>query len=208
MREEHFHQAVLPVRVPRGNEGFWQIICQLAETKGTFTVADIDGESNVNVKLIQKYIRLLVAGGFVERVRVGELRFVAPTYRLVKTSRLAPRVRRDGSMIPGNAYEQVWTAIRSLRVFTLRELLFAAATPEAKPTYDNTKCYVARLTSAGYLAVAEEKAGNKPQIWRLRPHMNSGPKPPMVKVIRTDAMWDPNVKKFVGQPATAQEASR
>jgi hypothetical protein len=207
MRPEHFHHATLPVRVPRGNDGFWQIICQLHEAQGTFTVADIDGESNVNIKMIQKYLRLLIAGGFVERAaRSNNQRFVAPAYRLVKHQKRAPRVRADGSLI-APAIEHLWTAIRNLKTFGLKDLIFAATTPDVSPSYALAKRYATYLTSAGYLSVLQPKVGSRPQLWRLKPGMNTGPKPPGRKAINAAAMWDPNLGRFVGDAPLAREVS-
>jgi hypothetical protein len=213
MREEHFHKASLPVRVPRGNEGFWQIICRLSETQSSFTVEDIDGESNVNPQLIRKYIRLLVAGGFVESCgsrgaksgKSGD--FKAGAYRLLKKQRQAPRVRADGSLIPRTtAMEQLWTAIRSLKTFGLRDLIFSATTEDVKPSYALAKRYAHYLTTGGYLTVINPTHTGK-QRWRLKPGMNTGPLPPRMKAIRADAMWDPNLGAFVGEPAIAKEVS-
>lgn len=206
MRAEHFQETPLKVRVPRGNDGFWQIICQLHRSQGTFTVADIDGESCVNVKLIQKYIRLLIAGGFAERV--GQKRkFVAPVYRLLKSPTRAPRVRPDGSLIPATRIEHLWTAIRGLKTFKLRELAFAASSPDVKPSYALTKRYVTYLTTAGYLTIVQPSIGTSAQVWRLKPGMNTGPLPPCFKAVRADAMYDQNLKAFVGEPPVAREVS-
>jgi hypothetical protein len=204
MRAEHHHKANLKVRVPRGNEGFWQIICQLHSSQGTFTVVDIDGESCVNPQLIRKYIRLLIAGGFVERIGRDRGKFASASFRLLKSPNRAPRVRPDGSMIHANAIEHLWTAIRTLKSFGLRELMFAASTPEVAPTYALAKRYAAYLTRAGYLSV---KANAGKHTWRLKPGMNTGPLPPAIQEVRAEVMWDRNLKAFVGEAPIASEVS-
>jgi hypothetical protein len=207
MRSEHFQETPLKVRVPRGNDGFWEIICKLHKTQGTFTVADIDGESCVNPALIRKYIRLLILGGFVEPVSAkGKERFVAPLYRLLKSPSRAPRVRPDGSLIPGTATEQLWTAIRNLKTFGMKDLIFAATTPDVKPSYHLAKRYAAWLTAAGYLTVLNKSYTGK-QRWRLKPGMNTGPLPPTVREFSADAMYDPNLKAFVGPAPIVKEVS-
>jgi hypothetical protein len=209
MRSEHFQETPLKVRVPRGNDGFWEIICKLHKSQGAFTVADIDGESCVNAQLIRKYIRLLILGGFVEPVSTHrrKRRFVAPLYRLVKQPTRAPRVRPDGSLISGTAIEQLWTAIRNLKAFGLKDLVFAATTPDVKPTYQMAKRYAGYLTTAGYLTVPNASHDGK-QVYRLKPGMNTGPLPPCLKAVRADAMFDPNLKAFVGPAPIASEVSR
>jgi hypothetical protein len=210
MRAEHYHETSLKVRVPRGNAGFWEIICKLHRAQGDFTVADIDGESNVNVKMIQKYVRLLIAGGFVERVGRKDRpakRFEASRFRLLKSPNRAPRVRADGSGIADAAIGNLWTAIRGIKSFGLRELMFTAATDDVKPSYALTKRYVCYLTTAGYLTVVLSAVGSKPATWRLKPGMDTGPLPPCLKALRADAMYDPNLKAFVGAPALASEVA-
>lgn len=208
MRSEHYQEASLKVRVPRGQEGFWQIIRQLHETQGTFTVADIDGESNVPVKSIQKYVRLLVAGGFLECTgSVKRRSLTAPVYRLVKPQKPAPRVRADGSLIAADAIDHLWTAMRTLKTFGLRELIFAATTTDVKPTYQLAKRYVCYLTSAGYFMVLQPKQGSKPQVWRLKPAGNTGPKAPRLKAVGAFAVWDPNCNAFMGGSSVVSEVA-
>src|SRR5712664_2257003 len=112
MRPEHHQAASLKVRIPRGNAGFWQIIRGLHASQGAFTVADIDGESNVDPHDIKGYVLALARAGFLEVVsRSGK--GGATVYRLVRNQNEAPRVRRDGSLVLPTAAEQLWTAIRS-----------------------------------------------------------------------------------------------
>lgn len=213
MRAEHFHTAALLVRMPRGQDGFWQIICRLSESQGTFSAMDIDGESNVSIKGIEKYIRLLVAGGFIAPLEVRKKaargkasRFVAPLYRQIKFQKRTPRIRPDGSLIPATAIEQLWTAIRSLKTFGLKELIFAATTDEVTPSYALAKRYVHYLTTAGYLTAAVQARGRS-RAWRLKPGMNTGPLPPCLKAVRARTMWDPNINTFVGGAPEASEVS-
>jgi hypothetical protein len=207
MRSEHFHETTLKVRVPRGHDGFWQIICQLSRSQGRFTIADIDGESNVPVRSIQKYLRLLVAGGVIQPAGPRAGKFEVVHYTLVKPSLRAPRVRADGSTIADAAIGHLWTAIRNMKIFGLRELMFTAATEDVKPTYALAKRYVCYLTTAGYLTVMQPSVGNTPQVWRLKPGMDTGPLPPCLKAVRSDAMYDPNLKAFVGAPVVASEVA-
>lgn len=205
MHPEHFQETPLKVRVPRGNDGFWEIMCKLHVSQGTFTVADIDDESCVNAQLIRKYVRLLLAGGFIERVGASNPDFKSAVYRLVFQPKRAPRVRPNGSLIPGTATELLWTAIRSMKSFTLKELIFAATTPDVKPSYALAKRYAHYLTVAGYLTVVVPS--NKKQVWRLKPKMDTGPLPPQLKAVRADALFDQNLKAFVGPAPIVKEVS-
>lgn len=216
MRREHFNNASLPVRVPRGYEGFWEIMVKLDKEQGCFTVADIDGESNVSVKCISKYLTALVAAGFVEAIGARHHaikgKYPTPLYKLLKHPVKAPRVRHDGSIVPTTAVEQLWNAMRNLPgAFSLAELVFAASTDDVKPNKQTAGCYVRRLYNAGYLSVAKQtrrggvNGRGGAAAWRLKPNMNTGPLPPSLKHINGKSVWDPNLQKFVGKAPIARE---
>lgn len=216
MRAEHFNSANLPVRVPRGYEGFWEIMLKLDKEQGCFTVADVDGESNVSVKCISKYLTALVAAGFVEAIgnrhHATKGKYPTPLYKLLKQPVTAPRVRRDGSVVPSTTHEQLWIAMRNLTAgFSLTELMFAATTDEVKPNVQTAGRFVRRLHRAGYLAVTKttRRGGVNGRggaaAWRLKPGMNTGPLPPSLKHINGKSVWDPNLKKFMGTAPIAKE---
>lgn len=206
MRKDlHYHHNTFNVRIPRGREGYWEIIRHLDTVQDTFTVKDIDRESNVEPGQIREYVRLLVKGGFL-RIECHERRRGSdvPVYRLVKKPKSAPRLRANGSVIFATAQEQIWTAIRSLKTFGVDELVFAATTDDVKVTKAFAQRYVTRLTTAGYLAVVQSQAGrHRKQAWRLKPNQNTGPKPPVP--YRVTAMWDPNLCVEVGEPSPIAE---
>jgi hypothetical protein len=217
MHKEHFHNASLPVHVPRGFEGFWEIMLRLDAAQSCFTVADVDGESNVSVKCISKYLTALVRAGVAERVATRQHgikgKFPTPLYKLLKKPVKAPRLRPDGSQVPAStAHEQLWIAMRNLTTgFSLVELVFAATTDDVKPDKQTAGCFVRRLHKAGYLAVtkATRRGGVKGRggasAWRLKPGMNTGPSPPSLKHINGKSVWDPNLKKFMGDAPIAKE---
>jgi hypothetical protein len=205
--DPHFHHNTFNVRVPRGREGFWHIILDLADSEDNFSVADIDRESNVDVHQVRRYVAQLVRGGFLkldchERRRNCDV----PLYRLVKRQKQAPRLRRDGSPIFSTQTEQVWTAIRALKTFGLAELVYAATTDDVKVTAAFARRYLHRLTVGGYLAVAQPHAGrHRKQIWRLVPKNNTGPKPPVP--YRVTVMWDQNLNVEIGDYPIAEEVA-
>jgi hypothetical protein len=192
--------GALAVRVPRGIDGYWAIIRELAKTKGEFTVADVDDESNTDIASVKRYVRALERGGFlavarVERRTAGRPRHI---YRLQKDQADAPRFRANGELIEASDQQQLWNAIRTLKTFTLPELLLPASTP-IRTLW--ARRYLTMLHCAGYLVQLQTAAGkHRPATWRLKPGMDTGPKPPERRRITTVALWDPNVKKFIGQP--------
>lgn len=217
MHKEHFQAAQLPVRVPRGFEGFWEIMVRLDKEQGCFTVADIDGESNVSVKCISKYLTSLTRAGFAEQVTTRahgvKGKYPTPLYKLLKHPVKAPRLRPDGSVVPGaTVHEQLWIAMRNLSAgFSLTELMFAATTEEVKPNKQTAGRFVRELHNAGYLAVTRttRRGGVNGRggaaAWRLKPGMNTGPLPPSLKHVDGKAVWDANLKKFMGEPPIAKE---
>lgn len=219
MHKEHFHNASLPVRVPRGYEGFWEIMVRLDKAQGCFTVADVDGESNVSIKCISKYLKALVAAGFVEPIstRPHKIRgkYPTPLYKLMKHPLKAPRVRADGSLVlDTTAAEQLWIAMRNLTTgFSLAELMFAATTEDVKPNRQTAGRFVRQLHQAGYLAVTNTtrrggiKGRGGASAWRLKPGMNTGPLPPSLKHINGKSVWDPNLQKFMGSAPIAKEVT-
>ncbi|MGJ5203616.1 hypothetical protein [Bradyrhizobium sp. HKCCYLR20261] len=202
------HEAKLDVRVPKGNDGFWQIMNYLQTRDGEFTVGDVDELTCSCVQNVSKYLKGLLNAGIAEqcgeRPATMKGQFASPLYRLVKTPVLAPRVRDDGSLIPPTAQECTWNAIRTMKQFTVQELIFAATTDQVRPKRRATARYVLLLERAGYLVRVGK---GQPHRYRLKPDMNTGPQPPSCKLFDVRVVWDPNVKKFFGETPEAQEAT-
>lgn len=204
MQRELHDSGTLAVRVPRGCDGYWAIIRGLAKAQGEFTSSDVDGGSNTDVGSVKRYIRSLVRGGFIAVVRVecrGGRRTPRHVYRLVKDQAHAPHFRGDGSLIVASAQQQLWNAIRTLPTFTLPELLVPAVTP-IRPLW--AKRYLTWLRAAGYLVQLQAAAGkHRHATWKLKPGMNTGPRPPERRRVNAERVWDPNLRKFMGEPAVA-----
>jgi hypothetical protein len=208
MHPEHHDRGTLTVRVPRGNDGYWAIIRRLAESQGTFTAADVDGASNTDIGSVRRYVRALHRAGFLDVVRIERTKAKQPrhVYALKVNQATTPRFRGDGTPIGVAAQKQIWTAIRALKQFTLPELVFAATTPECRFGAVWAKRYLTMLHQAGYLVQLKPAAGqHRHATWRLKPSMDTGPRPPERRRITTDALWDPNLKKFVGDEPVASE---
>lgn len=202
-RRPHPEHVALSIRVPRGQQGFWELMCEHTRRQGTFTVADIDGGSNVEASTIRDYLRRLVIGGYVvvagEEPGQGTDR---KRYRVEKPRADAPRLRRDGTELAREAQWRLWTAMRGLRRgFTIRELAFTAGLDE--PVRQTTAAsYVKHLHQAGYLTVVGRASGPQQRTYRLV--RNTGPKPP--RILRTKAVWDDNSLEIVG-PSQTEVAS-
>jgi len=192
----------LTARVPRGHQGYWQLIREAHYRDGAFTVWDIEGQTNADRKAVRDYIRRLEKAGIVAEAGFTE--------RGEKVRRLisdpgpeAPRLRRDGSPAreTGRGNEQLWRAARMLGQFTLQELSTAASTDEVQVSRETAKTYCRHLHRAGYLARVnggEARRGEtpKPIVYRLLPSAYTGPLAPQIQLTRF--VFDPNMGRVVG----------
>lgn len=194
-------QARLTVRVPRGQQGFWEIIRDLK----AFTVSDVDQRSNVARSTVRDFIVRLERGGFVARDGVdetsGHIR-----YRLVRDQPDAPKLKRDGSPARQRlGQDQMWRVIRMSGSggLTATDLALTASTEDHPVKLTTAQAYLKALHRAGYLAVLRPgRPGHKPgtgslTVYRLLPSMRTGPLAPQVQRIK--AVWDPNLCRHVGQ---------
>lgn len=202
--------ATLTVRVPRGHQGFWQVIRDLHRRKKKWTLLDVDGACNVAKKTVHDYLQRLCKGGFVERTGITGN---TPVYRLVKDQPTAPRLRRDGSPCrdTGRGQDQMWRTMKMTPRFDARELAVHATTEEVPVSLEAAKSYISRLKSAGYLQEllpgkpgrrGQRGTGGRLAVYRLLPAMNTGPLAPQIQA--TDFVWDPNTEKVMDKVTVAR----
>ncbi|WP_279480307.1 hypothetical protein [Aureimonas sp. SK2] len=189
----------------RGNEHYWQVIRQLDEA-GTWTVHEIDLQSRTKARgTITDYVKRLVKAGIAEPT--GEMRqhrnMTTPTYRLLKRPVTAPSLKADGTPSHlGRAQAQIWNVMRSPMArhgITVVDLALFASTEVVPIARSTAQRYADRLEAAGYLLVGKAS----PKTYRLKPDMNTGPKPPAV--IEARMIFDRNRGAIVG-PMAAEEA--
>lgn len=193
----------LKARVPRGYEDYWRLIrAAAAAGAGTFTISEIAGETNAQRQSVEHYVARLRAGGFVGLAEPAKIN-KPNVFRLLKSPTTAPRLRADGSEITiASAQERLWRAMRSLVRFSTRELAYAATVEKHPVLVKTAQRYVNQLACAGYLEA--QGASRRPALYRLKPGMNTGPKPPSILAI--DAVWDRNLNEVIGEPvAVARE---
>ncbi len=144
----------------------------------------------------EDYLLSLVAAGIVTVEERPPRRRRDNRFTLVQdTGAEAPRVRKDGSIVPPTKTEALWRTIKMLGNFTYAELA-AAAGAEGLQARD----YCQHLARAGYLLVTETKHPN-PTIYKLAPGKNTGPLPPQIQ--RTKTVYDPNLRQIVWADADA-----
>lgn len=176
----------LSLAVPRGEAGFWSIILEL-DKAGPWTVRQVSDRTQVRVQSARLYIRKLRLGGFAEVVesRASGNLPDALVYRLVDGRKplLAPRLTKDGAVLPESNKEKLWRAMKMAKKFTLDDLVAACA----DVPLSTAKGYSLALTAAGILT----KQGS---IFRLV--KNLGSQAP--RVLRAKLVFDPNAKVVVG----------
>jgi len=190
--------------VPRGNDGIWSVILDLDQA-GPWTARDVTQQTNVNAGTPRDYIRCLSAAGIV--VVVGSRRTGgknpqdAPLYRLTRRPIEAPRVRRDGSLIPEAANETLWRTMKMLKVFTASELADFACSEGRTMNRNYAHSFANALVHAGVLV----KVPSKTRDTRYRLIRNVGARAP--KILQTRLVLDPNTNTVIGR-AVAREVSR
>lgn len=197
--------------VLRGIEHFWSVIREL-DVAGPWTVHDVYMQSNVGDRsTVSDFVRRLVAAGMAvegkERVAVAGPSKTATTYRLSGHQPMrAPRLRRDGtSADQGRGQQQMWNVMRgplARNGFTFHDLVLWGSTDEIRVAKETARKYTSHLAGAGYLLQLRAGEPGKPALWRLKPAMNTGPRPPLILTARI--VFDQN--RMTAAPFEAEEA--
>lgn len=209
----------IPLALPRSPEHYWKVMQQLT-AKG-FTIRDVAFSSDgVAYSTVKDYARFLLAEGFIKKVGERNVGYtMADVYRIAKSSRVAPVLRRETfTGKRGLIQQQVWRAMRTLPAFTLSELAAAASTEEVPVKARTAEEYVRRLLKAGVVTVvspykkgekappgARGSAGAKAGIYQLRRLADTGPLAP--KVFAASIVFDPNKNRVVGEAVTQEARS-
>lgn len=194
----HLDLLAISVRVPRGTEGFWQIIRDLDEA-GTWTIAEICKRTNVHRRNVSTYVQGLAASGIATVVEVkqqarGRVE-PAKVYRLNRRPIVAPRVRRDGTLLPETHIETLWRTMKIAKTFTHTELAEAASTSDRPVKASTAKSYLNELCAVGIICRIEP--ATTAQETRFRLVRNLGNRAP--KVLSASVVFDPNANEVVGE---------
>ncbi|WP_027143176.1 hypothetical protein [Mesorhizobium sp. WSM3626] len=186
----------LNLAVPRGEAGFWTVIKELDRVGRPWTANDVSRRTNVSRRLATRYLRKLRLAGFVEIVdqnKVGNGGGLPSEniFTLVKKPALAPRLAADGKELPESAKEQLWRAMKMIKMFGAADLV--GACPDVP--LSTARNYACALAAAGILA-------QNGHVFRLV--RNLGNQAP--KVLAAKLVFDPNAKVVVGH-SVAREVS-
>lgn len=200
----------ITLNVPHGPAHYWAVMRRLTREQKTFTVADLYGQTNgVSLVAVRQYLLGCVEAEWVERV--GE-QYCSKghrpqnLYRVIKTSAHAPVIpsRKGDKGNKGLTKQQLWTAMRTMRTFMIRELSVAASTDDHVVSHAAAAKYVQHLARAGALVMTDDGRGCAPATYRLKKSADTGPNPPMI--LNASIVFDTNKNRVVGE-AVANEVS-
>ncbi|MFW5499619.1 MULTISPECIES: hypothetical protein [unclassified Maridesulfovibrio] len=179
---------------PRGQEHYWQVMQQLDCDAG-FTLDAVYRKTNSSKAVIKEYMGRLLKAGFLEVVRSEKEGIITRHfYSIAKRSRFAPKVDRDGKLLPPSKRDHMWRTMRMNKNFTIRELVALASTDEVVIKPADAKDYIKHLSHAGYV----KNIGKKGNAFKFLLIQNTGPLPP--KIQRIKQVFDPNLNKVVWTP--------
>ena len=172
-----------------GRAAVWAEICK----RKRFTLRELEcALPHVGRNTIEEYVRSLCKGGFVRIVGNAESSFPqkrkAYLYELARDVGVeAPRLHRDGSIIPPSGQQRMWKVMQVLPEFDAATLAGAASLPGAPVSVLSAKEYAQTLTRAGYLVSVG------PGRWKLV--NNTGGQAPQMQ--RAKTIFDPNLQQVV-----------
>jgi hypothetical protein len=182
----------LTARVPRGQQGFWDLMRQMRR----FSVRDVEQRSCVEKQTVHDYIKRLAKAGYI--AADGQDERGATVYELKCDQPDAPSLKRDGSpaKVAGLANEQMWRTMAMLDRFTHRDLAVAASTDQRRISSTTARDYCHALQRAGYLAVIEGGRPRHPAVYKLLKSKRTGPLAPQIQ--KTKFVFDPNTGEVAG----------
>lgn len=174
-------KRTMPPTLPRGPQHYWQQMIELSR-QGGFTVRDVYGNSNRRRQTVKDYVVFCASQGFIEKIgeRPALAGNVASVYRVRDPRLAAPIMRRpDFANDRGRRAQQLWTAMRVMRSFTVQDLVIAASTDTIQVPDQTARDFIRRLVRAGYLAEIGQRARRgQCGYWKLLPARNTGPLSP------------------------------
>jgi hypothetical protein len=168
-----------------GPRAYWNAMKALTTRRGSFSWDDVaEVVPGVVRNTIQSYIAACLRAGHV--TIVGERR----ARRRSGPDRKLYAVNVNRSEAPfekpeltkgdlGTKQRHLWTAIRAMPTFTVRDLTLQASTDDVVISEIWARGYVRCLSEAGYLLTLG-RSETRFVVYRLRPSHNTGPLPPAV----------------------------
>lgn len=170
-----------------------QIWSEIRKQKTAFTIESLTGEIPVEKETIKTFVSGLCKAGFIkvieqQNINVPHVKtsFKRNCYALSKdVGFIAPRVTRDGKILPDEINQDLWRSMKILKEFSVADLM--TTTPRPTTLY-NVETYCRMLCRAKYL----KRNGSRFVFIK-----STGAKAP--QILRIKAVFDPNLKQIVYQ---------
>lgn len=193
-------KRVLPSEGLAGPQHYWKMMVTLS-SKGGFTIADVHKLTNgCALRTVKAYVTFCAKQGHA--LAIGErptIKNRTATIYKVRDHRLPAPIQRRASFEDsrGRGRQQLWTAIRALKLFSVRELAIAATTSDVPVSEKLARGYVGVLAKAGYVAEVGHRTRSGQQArWKLMPAFNTGPLSPAT-IERGSVLYDRNLGRSV-----------
>lgn len=200
-----FHK--LTVRVPRGQQGYWDIIRALGAEGQEFALHDVYMRTNVAKASVSDYIRRLVKGGYLKLSRSVKKKGVIKTKHFVvlKPVGVAPSLRRDGSESPPTLNGYMWRAMKMLPPFDANELVRVCDVDGRIIAIKTARGYLMMLHKAGYLRLIAPHSYEKLAVYQFVKSMDTGHHAP--RIMKSKIVWDQNLNQRMGEEPEFVEAA-
>lgn len=192
-------------RLYRGQEHFWRVARALGADGKTFTasaIATVSAEPHIGT--ITTWLRRLWKAGVVMkegRVTSSSSGRNETVWRLGQSPETLPIIGRDGTVRrPRSVRQQMWNVMRGPSGrggFSYADLVAYGSTDDLPVKPITAKSYIQELKRGGYLMQLHPGGPGTPAVWRLRPAMNTGPKPPMI--LTAKVIYDQNRSRVMGE---------
>jgi hypothetical protein len=181
-------------------EDLWAVM----RTLNVFTIRQLAAEIDLDARAINLYATSLLKAGYLKKENNVELQerggayHARYSYRVIKGSVDAPRVRDDGTAVTqGQGRLNMWRSMRVLKNFSITDIVACSSTEEHPVAWAEAEMYVRYLEKAGYIRKATKGLPLGRAIFALVRW--TGIKAPMIQRIKR--VWDPNLKQITWQSA-------
>ncbi|MHB2265845.1 hypothetical protein [Aliihoeflea sp. PC F10.4] len=192
----------IDVYPPRGRDGLWRMLLDL-DAKGPWSNGEAMNATNLNRGTVAEWLARLRKAGFAEQVGERPHHRGAPAialYQLTRRPIEAPRVSRDGTILPELQIELLWRTIKMLKSFSIDELVAAASADDRTIHRNSADSYVRELARVGILAKSGPLRARQFRLLR-----NVGALAP--KLLTSKVVYDPNSHAVIGEATTREVAS-
>lgn len=156
----------------------WNVMRARSGIDGGFAAHEVVGRGGfTSVDQVHAFVLEMMAAGVVERLPGDDGE--PARYRVTRALEKVPPPAAEDTQTAN-----LWRTMRMLKTFSTVELQAAATTEETPVTLPMAQRFIGFLKLAGYLTVIAKPAHGRPASYQLRPHMNTGPKAPVIRKVK------------------------